>query len=195
MLLETAIENFLDVHQRFGLKGQYLASSQPWPIELPSSSELDFFYKSYDPQGTKIETGFTPVRFHALVELMQGQVGYRWRAPGQSRDRIDSWPEQYLVIADDFGGGKPIIADTSSSGTRILAKYDVAKPFPIADSLAQFFEALTGLVTVVYGHFNVFDIVDENEEIKYDFLQNLEATVSPIIGDANYSGFADYFYG
>jgi hypothetical protein len=195
MSLETAIKNYLDVHQRFGLKGQYLPSSQPWPIELPASTELDTFYRSYDPQGTKIETGFTPLRFLELAKLMEGQVGYRWHADDRNRARIESWPNEYLVIADDFGGGKPIIADTGSSGTRILAKYDTAKPFLIADSLAQFFEALAGLVTVVYGHFKVFDIVDENEELKGEFLQALEATVSPIVGEINYPGFADYFYG
>ncbi|MNG20628.1 hypothetical protein D3C84_1049000 [compost metagenome] len=76
----------------------------------------------------------------------------------------------------------------------MFASYDVVQPFQIADSLADFIRALSRLIDIVYGEFNIFDLSDD-DGISDAFLKRLLEEVEPILGEDNTSRFVDYFYG
>ncbi|HDC4316162.1 TPA: hypothetical protein O8L46_004856, partial [Enterobacter kobei] len=103
-------------------------------------------------------------------------------------------PENYLVIGDDLGGGKPIIAVIDEGNTSAYASYNVVEPFQIAGSLSGFIFSLAELIDVVYGQYDIFDIADDNDEVKDDFIDELRKRIMPLIGNENFDAFYDYFY-
>ena len=48
---------------------------------------------------------------------------------------------------------------------------------------------------MVYGHYDIFDIADDNDEVKDDFIDELRKRVVPILGNEGFNAFYDYFYG
>jgi hypothetical protein len=75
----------------------------------------------------------------------------------------------------------------------VYASYDIVAPFQIADSLADFILALSKMMDVVCGEFNVFDLSDDG--VSDAFLTRLQDEIGPILGDENTGRFIDYFYG
>lgn len=194
---DGALKELSAVHAKYNLPGRFLASSDlsvRWPAELPRSADLDVFYNDYEPDGVKIETGLTPLKLFDMVALKKAQIGYRWINTTDGAVLSDEWPAQDLVIMDDIGGGKPVIAVTNVEKTPVLASYDAVKPFQIAESLADFILALSRLIDIVYGEFNIFDVSDD-DGISDAFIARLNAEIGPILGEDNRSRFMDYFYG
>lgn len=195
--IEIALKELSAVHAKYNLSGQFFASndvSVRWPAELPHSTELDVFYNGYEPDGVKIETGLTPLKLFDMVALRQAQIGYRWINTTDGALLSDEWPAQDLVIMDDMGGGKPVIAVTNVEKTPVFASYDVVEPFQIAESLADFILALSRLIDVVYGEFNIFDVSDD-DGVSDAFMARLNSEIGPILGEDNRSRFVGYFYG
>ena len=58
-----------------------------------------------------------------------------------------------------------------------------------------FIFSLAELIDLVYGQYDIFDIADDNDEVKKDFMDELKVRVVPFIGDENFNAFYDYFYG
>ncbi|MDX7626944.1 hypothetical protein [Enterobacter bugandensis] len=154
-----------------------------FPSNLPRSTDVDFLYKNYNPEKLKIETGFTPIKIHSVSELTKAQSGYEYL------------PDNYLVIGDDLGGGKPIIAVVDEGNSSVYASYDVIEPFQIASSLSGFIFSLAELIDLVYGHYNIFDIADDNDEVKDNFIDELRERIAPLIGNENFNAFYNCFYG
>lgn len=196
--LNTASTRLKAVHQKFGISGNFERKaniSTMWPAGLPRSPEIDIYFENINPLGVHIETGFTPLDLCEFDKLERAQLGYRWIQGPNEKERITEWPTHYLVFMDGSGGGKPIIADTSTAETPIYASYDVAKPFKIADSLAQFLLALAELIEIVYGQYEIFEIADEEDNIIPEFFDELTSQIVPILGKENFGNFYDYFYG
>lgn len=184
--LKSTLEKFVDTCKKYGLSGHFEVINDlvnVFPVKWPHSVEIDIFYKNFNPKELKIETGFTPIKLYSVTDLEKAQTGYNY------------FPENYLVIGDDVGGGKPIIAIVDIENTPIYANYHVGEPFKIADSFCDFIKALTILINSVYDNYNIFDIADDNDEIKNDFIEELKEKISPIIGSNNFNAFYDYFYG
>lgn len=195
--LGDALKALKAVHARHEIPGDFLASpdvSIRWPSELPGSAELDVFYSEYEPRGVRIETGFTPLRLFDMAALNKAQTGYRWINSIDGPVLSDEWPSQHVVIMDDMGGGKPIIAVTNTYATPVFASYDVVEPFQIAESLADFIFALSRLIDIVYGEFDIFDVADD-DGISTAFMARLNSEITPVLGEANKDRFVDYFYG
>ncbi|WP_445671928.1 hypothetical protein [Pseudomonas inefficax] len=185
------------VHDKYQIAGDFMASKDlavRWPAELPRSAEVEFLFSEYEPIGVKIETGLTPLKLFDVAFLKKGQLGYRWINTADGAVLSDEWPGQDLVIMDDNGGGKPIIAVTDVEKTPVYASYDVVPPFQIAESLADFILALSKMIDIVYGEYNIFDLSDD-DGVSDVFLERLRNEVSPVLGDENTSRFVDYFYG
>lgn len=196
--LETALFKLKKVHGDFLLPGVFDRNSDLddcWPSDLPRSSETDLFFTNHEPRGVRFETGFTPMNFFEVAKLKKAQLGYRWTQGPENTKSVATWPGQFLVLMDGSGGGKPIIADTSTTGTPVYAAYDVVVPFKIADTLADYFLALAELIAVVYGEYDVFDIADEDDNILPEFSKTLEVNLIAILGKENFVRFFDYFYG
>ena len=184
--IEKALKQLFVICNKYSLSGSFSTVSDldnTFPSNLPRSSDIDYLYKNYNPEKLKIETGFTPIKIHSVNELSKAQSGYEYL------------PDNYLVIGDDLGGGKPIIAVIDEGSSSVYAGYDVVEPFQIASSLSGFIFSLAELIDLVYGQYNIFDIADDNEEVKHNFINELRERIVPLIGNENFNAFYNYFYG
>lgn len=184
--IEKALKQLIVICNKYSLSGSFSTVNDldnAFPPNLPRSTEVEFLYENYNPEKLKIETGFTPIKLHSVSELLKAQSGYEYL------------PDNYLVIGDDLGGGKPIIAVVDEGNTSIYASYDVIEPFKIAGSLSGFIFSLAEFIDLVYGQYDIFDIADDNDEVKDDFIDELRKKIVPLIGNENSNAFYDYFYG
>lgn len=184
--IEKALKQFIVICNKYSLSGSFSTVSDldnTFPSNLPRSTDVDFLYKNYNPEKLRIETGFTPIKIHSISELTKAQNGYEYL------------PDNYLVIGDDLGGGKPIIAVIDEGNSSVYASYDVIEPFQIASSLSGFIFSLAELIDLVYGHYDIFDIADDNDEVKDNFIDELRERIVPLIGNENFNAFYNYFYG
>ncbi|WP_238136227.1 hypothetical protein [Enterobacter sichuanensis] len=184
--IEKALKQFIIICNKHSLSGSFSTVSDldnTFPSNLPRSTDVDFLYKNYNPEKLRIETGFTPIKIHSVSELTKAQNGYEYL------------PDNYLVIGDDLGGGKPIIAVIDEGNSSVYASYDVIEPFQIASSLSGFIFSLAELIDLVYGHYDIFDIADDNDEVKDNFIDELRERIVPHIGNENFNAFYNYFYG
>lgn len=184
--IEKALKKFIIICNKYSLSGSFSTVSDldnTFPSNLPRSTDVDFLYKNYNPENLKIETGFTPIKIHSVNELTKAQNGYEYL------------PDNYLVIGDDLGGGKPIIAVIDEGNSSVYASYDVIEPFQIASCLSGFIFSLAELIDLVYGHYDIFDIADDNDEVKDNFIDELRERIVPLIGNENFNAFYNYFYG
>jgi hypothetical protein len=184
--IEKALKQFIIICNKYSLSGSFSTVSDldnTFPSNLPRSTDIDFLYKNYNPEKLRIETGFTPIKIHSVSELTKAQNGYEYL------------PDNYLVIGDDLGGGKPIIAVIDEGNSSVYASYDVIEPFQIASSLSGFIFSLAELIDLVYGHYDIFDIADDNDEVKDNFIDELRERIVPLIGNENFNAFYNYFYG
>ena len=196
--LDNAFKELRRVHKKFDIEGSFEKNNQAhakWPQSLPRSAETDYFFDNFEPIDVEVETGLTPICFFSLSTLEDGQVGYKWAGESNKTQLNGNWPAQYLVLMDDIGGGKPIIAVTGSPDTPILASYDAVEPFKIADSLADFLLAFAKTIEIVHGKFDIFDIYNDDDELSSKFVKLLTKDVSPLLGEENFTHFFDYFYG
>lgn len=194
--LDAAMAGFIAVHGKYQLAGRFepqpLAESA-WPQRLPQARELAYFYSRFNPVGVDFETGFAPVKLASFEALEKFQLGYRWRELEPKTEPIASWPGNHLVIMDDFGGGKPIIATLDGDRTQVFASYG-GEPFKVADSLGDFITALAELIALIYGTFEIFEVADD-DGIKPEFFEAMQRKVAPVLGEDNFLAFTDYFYG
>jgi hypothetical protein len=184
--IENVLNDFVTVCNKYSIPGNFDTVddlAKLFTASMSKSAELNFFYKNYNPTGLKIETGFTPIKIYSVTDLGKGKIGY------------EGYPDEFLIIGDDLGGGKPIIAVVDIENTPIYANYDVGEPFKIADNFCDFIVSITRLIDLVYGSYKIFDIADNNDEIKPEFIESLKLNISPIIGKDNFNAFYDYFYG
>ncbi|EPK3136308.1 hypothetical protein [Enterobacter cloacae] len=184
--IEKALKQLIVICNKYSLSGSFSNVNDldnAFPPNLPRSTEVEFLYENYNPEKLKIETGFTPIKLHSVSELLKAQNGYEYL------------PNNYLVIGDDLGGCKPIIAVVDEGNTPVYASYDVIEPFKIADSLCGFIFSLAELIDLVYGQYDIFDIADDNDEVKHGFINELRERIVPLIGNENFNAFYNYFYG
>lgn len=184
--IEKALKQLIVICNKYSLSGSFSTVNEldnAFPSNLPRSTEVEFLYKNYNPEKLKIETGFMPIKIHSVSELSKAQSGYEY------------FPKNYLVFGDDLGGGKPIIAVIDERNTSVYASYDVIEPFKIAGSLSGFIFSLAEIIDLVYGQYDIFDIADDNGEVKDDFIDELRKRIVPLIGNEGFNAFYDYFYG
>ncbi|WP_260591318.1 hypothetical protein [Enterobacter sp. WCHEn090032] len=184
--IEKALKQFIIICNKYSLSGSFSTVSDldnTFPSNLPRSTDIDFLYKNYNPEKLRIETGFTPIKIHSVNELTKAQSGYEYL------------PDNYLVIGDDLVGGKPIVAVIDEGNSSVYASYDVIEPFQIASSLSGFIFSLAELIDLIYGHYDIFDIADDNDEVKDNFIDELRERILPLIGNENFNAFYNYFYG
>lgn len=192
--IDDGLKAFSLVHAKHGLPGSISSASNriSWPPNVPSSVELKGFYTRH-PNNIKIETGFTPRNIFNLDKLEKGQIGYLWSVTSSGHEINPSWPKEYVVFMDS-AGGNPVIAVVNQENTPIYAAYDAIEPFKISDSLGDFFLALSKLIDVVYGEFEIFDISDD-DGLSDAFISRLSEELLPVLGQENFERFTDYFYG
>ncbi|MEQ1965320.1 hypothetical protein ABLB69_19705 [Xenorhabdus khoisanae] len=196
--LEKSLNELVSVHNKFNLQGKFEERDgieQEWPDYIRKSDSILFLFKKFSPVDMVIETGFTPIKFCGFDEIEEAQHGYGWIKNSDGIIKNPNWPDNNLVFMDDIGGGKPIIAVLDNQDIPVYANYDAGKPFKISDSLADFFISLSKLIEIVYGEFDIFEICDEDDELKPEFVEMIAKEIEPLIGSDNFGNFFDYFYG
>lgn len=195
--IDDAMLELIRVHNKYCLPGSFRRRSQVdarWPSNLSRSVQLDYFFNNYEPVDVKLESGFTPIKFVNLDSLEKAQIGYKWTNIDTNTKLNEGGDHASVVVLDDSGGGKPLVAKTNIENTPVFASYGVVAPFRISDSLADFLNALAKLIEIVYGEFNIFDVSDD-DGLSSLFVARVEADISPLLGYKNFRGFFDYFYG
>lgn len=193
--IDEGLDAFCKVHAKYKLDGNIGTAPNNevlWPKNLACSDELEAFYLR-KPTNIKFETGFTPKKIFNVEDLEDGQVGYLWEGTESGRIANRKWPREHVVFVDS-AGGDPIIASTGQKSTPVYAAYDAAAPFKISDSLGDFFLALSKLIDIVYGEFEIFEISDD-DGLNSVFLKRLHEILKPVVGEENFERFIDYFYG
>jgi len=184
--ISDAVDNFILICNKYSILRilkEEIKNHDNIKNSITLSHELKTYYNMLMPDQMKIETGFSPIRLFSVDKLKDAQIGYQ------------SLPTNYLVFADDLGGGKPICAILDEPGTPVYANYDTGVPFKISDDFSTFIQSLTELVDIVYGQFDIFDIADDNDTIKVEFVDAIKLRIEPIIGHDNFNSFYEYFYG
>jgi hypothetical protein len=97
-----------------------------------------------------------------------------------------------VLIGDDFGGGRPIIFDTSSQN--VFGGIAPGEYVCIARDVAGFYGAVANLIDIVYGKFSIWG-VSEDGILKDYFLEALENAIKIYTSPEKFDGFVDYFYG
>ncbi|WP_256022463.1 hypothetical protein [Paenibacillus kribbensis] len=92
-----------------------------------------------------VEIGDAAVLFFAAPEhLYRQQLGYRWIGTGELVHESSSWSPHHAVIATY--NEDPLIVDTGAARSSVYAAYEGGAPQQVADSLADFFAALSILI-------------------------------------------------
>jgi hypothetical protein len=122
----------------------------------------DFHGTSTSPDGLSIDTGGNPVSVPPLRRLWAQQDGYAWsRNPG---NRLDGWPEHWLVIAQE--GGLPFIFDRND-GSMLFHSTGMGHWNAPRRLAADWATALGAIATVANALAElVDDALDESFELK-----------------------------
>lgn len=81
-----------------------------WQGEFPLPPGVTEYFIEFGPVDIWIESYGNPYSFPSLSKLWDWQAGYRYH--GITKERIDDWDDDWLVIADQ--GGDPFIVSRSS---------------------------------------------------------------------------------
>ncbi len=193
--IDESIHSLMSVCVRHAIEVEFRHTDMDYPDELPSNKYLKEFYKTNNPVNFTLDMGGSLIELFSLEDLLKKQMGYRWLSPDEGKKIIPTWNLDHVVIADDIGGGKPIIAEIKKDRMPIYASCDGLEPFFITDSLDQFIDALSSITDVINSKYNVYDIYDENEEIKNCFRIDFIETLKSILSMESSKNLFYYFYG
>lgn len=105
---------------------------------------------------TELSFGYTGLKIFTPAELDERQVGYATSADGESLcdGNPGSWRPEWVVIGNDTLVGDPIILDTTAPDLQVKTAIHGEsswEPYPIADSLQGFGEALQAIKKASVG--------------------------------------------
>ncbi len=197
--IATEMKKIISLHKKYSLNGHFTTGNQTiqnWPFTTSPNKELVELYDNFNPVDVEIETGLTPLTFYPLEKLNDAQIGYAIKKnKSGNTEAIINWPSNRIVIMDEIGGGKLIIAEISEETTTILAQYEPGSTVKISDSLADFINSLSETIDIVYGKYQIFDVFNDDGTVKDLFLQDFFNTITPIIGHDYCSNLFEYLYG
>ena len=191
--IASGMENLIAQHRAYALSGQFSPGSVSWPWAGPANPDILAFYRHYNPVDVLIETGLTPLRFHNTATLAAAQTAYSPR--GNEALPPAHWPVNSLVIMDDIGGGRPIIAELRSEQTLIWAQHEAGTLLRIAASLPALLHALAAMVDLIYGKYQIFEVFDADGEVSGAFSEDFCSATSPFLGAEGSLHFFEYLYG
>ncbi|WP_311079201.1 hypothetical protein [Paenibacillus polymyxa] len=163
-----------------------------WDRRIPVSPELEYLYSHYEMIDAKaagthklknaaVEIGDAAVLFFAAPEhLYRQQLGYRWITSGELVRESSSWAPDHVVIAtfnDD-----PVIVDTSEPDTPVYVAFEGGAPQQVADSLANFFTALSILIEGACTFKG--ELIDEDTyETKAAYIEHVKPLLHQLLGE------------
>ncbi|WFR65099.1 hypothetical protein P9222_14450 [Paenibacillus amylolyticus] len=200
--LDAALNRFVEqqdlYNEAYGLfKNHDLRPcKQRYPLEVDTritlSPELEYLYSHYEmvdaqAEGTlkmknaAVEIGDAALIFFAAPEhLLRQQLGFRWIGTNEPYEESSTWPKNHVVIANF--NDDPIIVDVEESNSPVYVAFTGGEPNRVADSLADFFKALTILIEAARTYAG--ELKDEETyETKPEVLEQVEPLVQDLLGE------------
>ncbi|WP_258296637.1 hypothetical protein [Paenibacillus peoriae] len=163
-----------------------------WDRRIPVSPELEYLYSHYEMIDAKaagthklknaaVEIGDAAVLFFAAPEhLYRQQLGYRWITSGEFVQESSSWPPHHVVIANF--NDDPVIVDTSAPDSPVYAAFEGGAAQQVADSLANFFTALSILIESACTFKG--ELKDEDTyETKAEYIEHVKPLLHPLLNE------------
>lgn len=193
--IDKSIVNLIVICEKYGVEVAFAHTDAVYPSELPNNKFINEFYEKNNPVNCTLDMGSSLLKLFRMEELLKKQEGYRWLAGDEKKTLLQTWSFDHVVIADDIGGGKPIIAEIREDTTLIYGSYDGSEPFFIASSLSNLINALSSIVDIINHKYKVYEIYDENEEIVEDFKVDFFKSLESILNEECSKNLFDYLYG
>ncbi|URJ44457.1 hypothetical protein MF628_004182 [Paenibacillus polymyxa] len=172
-----------------------------WDRRIPVSPELEYLYSHYEMIDAKaagthklknaaVEIGDAAVLFFAAPEhLYRQQLGYRWITSGELVQESSSWPPHHVVIANF--NDDPVIVDTSAPDSPVYAAFEGGAPQQVADSLANFFTALSILIESACTFKG--ELKDEDTyETKTAYIEHVKPLLHPLLSENQTTHLMEY---
>ncbi|QOS80483.1 hypothetical protein JNUCC31_06110 [Paenibacillus sp. JNUCC31] len=168
---------------------------------IPLSPELQYLYSHYEmmdeqAQGTlkmknaAVEIGDAAlISFVAPEHLHRQQLGYRWIGMNEPYEESASWHKNHVVIANY--NDDPLIVDTATPNSPVYAAFSGGEPNRIADSLSDFFTALSILIETARNYAG--EVKDEETyETKSEYLERVEPVLNDLLGEEHTAHLFEY---
>lgn len=202
--LHTALTSFVEQQDRYneayGLFTDTYIRAFSEPVQphvderLTLSPELQYLYSHYEmvdeaAAGTLKRKSAAVLIGHGILlsfvapeHLHRQQYGYRWIIHPETDETEESatWPASHLVIANY--NDDPIIVDTAAPLSPVHASFEGGQAEPIADSLADFFQAMTIMVEGAFSFEG--EITDEDTyEVKDSYIDLIQPQLQDLLGE------------
>ncbi|MFC9709387.1 hypothetical protein ACFTRD_14670 [Paenibacillus sp. NPDC056933] len=168
---------------------------------IPLSPELLYLYSHYEmmdeqAKGTlkmknaAVEIGDAALlSFVAPEHLHRQQLGYRWIGINEPYEESASWHKSHVVIANY--NDDPLIVDTAAPDSPVYAALAGQEPQLIADSLTDFFTALSILIEAARSYGG--ELKDEETyETKPEYLEHVEPVLNDLLGEEHTAHLFEY---
>ncbi|MGQ8872688.1 hypothetical protein [Paenibacillus sp. TSA_86.1] len=165
------------------------------------SPELEYLYSHYgmvdaQAEGTlkmksaAVEIGDAALFFFVAPEhLHRQQLGFRWIGLQEPYEESASWSPNHIVIANV--NDDPVIVDTEAPNSPVYASFERGEPKPIADSLANFFNALAILIEA--SRLLAGEVKDEETyETKPEYLTEVGPKLEKVLGQEHTKHLFEY---
>lgn len=165
------------------------------------SPELQYFYSHYEmvdaqAEGTlkmknaAVEIGDAALLFFVAPEhLHRQQLGFRWVGMQEPYEESDSWSPNHVVIANV--NDDPIIVDVEAPHSPVYAAFEGGEPKRVADSLADFFNALS--ILIEHARSLGGEVKDEETyETKPEYLTQVKPKLEEMLGEAHTKHLIEY---
>ncbi|WP_440111478.1 hypothetical protein [Paenibacillus sp. QZ-Y1] len=159
---------------------------------IPLSPELQYLYSHYEMMDAKaegtlkmksavVEIGDAALIFFVAPEhLHRQQLGYRWIGMKEPYEESSSWQKSHVVIANF--NDDPLIVDTEAPNSPVFAAFEGGDPNCVADSLSDFFTALSILIEAARAYAG--EVKDEETyETKSEYLEHVEPLLNELLGE------------
>jgi hypothetical protein len=130
----------------------------------------EVYYENVGPVGLTFNVGGNPVCMPPLTKLWKLQEGYRW--DGNTGERINNWPNNWLVIAEQ--GGDPFILDTQNNVV-YFAFHGAGAWAP--NAFAPNIETAIGAIATVANTLSSFDEEEAFDEQTYELKPEVRTAV------------------
>lgn len=209
--LKQALTRFIEqqdqYNEAYGLFQNHDMRPRVLPVQpemdkrISLSPELQYLYSHYEmvdaqAEGTMkmksaaVEIGDAALIFFAAPEhLHRQQLGFRWIGMQEPYEESGSWPPYHIVIANV--NDDPIIVDAAAPASPVYAAFEGGEPQRVADSLADFFDALAILIESARSLGG--EVKDEETyETKPEYLSEVQPKLEELLGEKHTAQLLEY---
>jgi hypothetical protein len=162
---------------------------------LPLSHDLITWHTSNAPVQLEVPLTGNDFLLYAPEKLISYQYGYRWNGLTDTREPLEAWSAEWVVIGDV--SVDPIIAHTDKAGTPISGALHGAgewKPRLIAPNLVTFIQCVTVLVDTV-ERFSKEERFTDDLSLRPEVITFIRSHLEPLLSADLIDNFIWFRYG